>query len=159
MLENEAFKIKLNQQLSMLLEFDTGTVMNVIYNALVSWVHRTYKDVPEYNAAYDKFIKLTRDAIRQISYPRQPEKKLGRNGLPKQIEVKTHKGVISELSAMLTRMPTEEAMIFLSVLTGAWCLSCPKENARQYFDNEEISDVDLANNLFSWLLRPFDFFN
>ena len=159
MFEDEIFKTKLTQQLTILLEFDTGTVMNVIYNTLVSWVHRTYKDVPEYKVAYDKFIKRTHDVIRQNNYSRTLENKFWHNTRPKQIEVKTHKDLISELLTILIQMPTEEAIIFLSELTGAWCLSCPKESARQYFDNEKISDVDLAGNLFSWLLRPFDYFN
>ena len=159
MLEDEIFKTKLNQQLNILLEFDTGTVMNVIYNTLVFWVHRTYKDMTEHKVAYDKFIKRTRDVIRQNNYSRTVENELWRNTQSKHIEVKTHKDVISELLAILIQMPTEAAIIFLSELTGAWCLSCSKESARQYFDNEKISDVDLAGNLFSWLLRPFDYFN
>ena len=159
MIENEISKTKLNQQLNILLAFDTGTVMNVIFNALVSWVHQTYEDVHEYEVAYNKFIGYTRIVISQSHYSRIPGKKSWLDKLTKQFEVKTHKDVISELLAILIQMPSETAIPFLSELTGAWCLSCPKEGAREYFDNEEISDVDLADNLFTWLLRPFDYFN
>jgi hypothetical protein len=67
--------------------------------------------------------------------------------------------VISELLAVQFQMPTNDGMIFLSELTGAWYLSCPREGVRNYFDNDKISDVDLAYHLFGWLLRPFDYFH
>jgi len=159
MLDEKTFAVKLNQHLNSMLKLDVDTVFNVIYNALVSWVHKTYKDVHEYNIAYDKYIKYTRDAIRQNHYYRSVDKTQWFDNLFQYEKAVKHKNIIDQLVSALHQMPPEVALKFLSELTSAWCLSCSREKAKQYIDNENISDVDLADTLFTWLLRPFDFFN
>ncbi|MEP7134777.1 MAG: hypothetical protein ABI904_07565 [Chloroflexota bacterium] len=158
MMEDKTFATELDQHLNSLLKLDVDTVFNVIYNALVSWVHKTNKDVGEYQVAYDKYIGLTRVAIRRNNYPRSPNKTHWSGTSSKQIQPKNWNAVIADLVNALIQMPSKTAIIFLSELTGAWCLSCSRESAKQYIYDENISDVDLADTLFSWLLRPFDYF-
>jgi len=159
MTKEDNSNLKLNQHLNSLLKFDVDTVFNIIYNTLVKWVHQTYKDVPEYEIAYDKFIKLTRAAISLNQYDRYPNK----TNLPEIFlqyrTVKDANDEIDYLLSSLNQMSTKTGITFLSELTAAWCLACPRETVKHYIDNESVSDIDLANTLFSWLLRPFDYFS
>jgi hypothetical protein len=146
---------QLNQHLNSLLVLDANTVMLTIYNTLVSWVHRTYKDAGEYQTAYDKFINQTYSVIAHES----PSYFRGKVSSFNHIKAKDPQELSTELSSFLDQLPPEKAIEFLSQLTGAWCLACPKEKVRQYYQDENISDIKLAETLFSWLLRPFDFFH
>jgi hypothetical protein len=157
MSEDDIFTTQLDQHLNSILELNVDTVFFAIYNTVVEWVHQNYKDVHEYQVAYDKFIKLTRAAIRRNHYHQSPNKTdpssyAIRYTNPNSRDVTVH------LLSVINQMSPETAMSFLSELTAAWCLSCPRENAGEYIKDETISDVDFANGLFSWLLRPFDFF-
>jgi hypothetical protein len=145
---------ELNQHLNSLLVLDANTVMLTIYNTLVSWVHGTYKDTNEYQTAYDKFVSDTRKVIHRepFSHSRDKVQSLS-HGAAKHPEE-----TASELASHLDQLPPENAIEFLSELTGAWCLSCPKEKVRQYYKDENISHIELAETLFSSLLRPFEFF-
>ncbi len=127
--------------------------MLTIYNTLVSWGHRTYQNVDEYQTAYDKFISQTHVVIHRE--PRYHPR--GKVQSFEHREAKQPEQIASELSSLLDQLLRENALEFLSELSGAWCLSCPKEKARQYYKNENISDIELAETLFWWLLRPFDF--
>lgn len=159
MLDEKTFETKLNQHLVSLLALDISTVFNVIYNSLVTWVHKTYKDAHEYNIVYDKYIEYTRNAIRQNRFQRSSDKiKWPENPFQYKKAVK-HKNTIDQLVRTLEQMPPENALIFLSELTSAWCFSVSREKARQYIHNENMSNADLADVLFTWLLQPFDFFN
>ena len=146
---------QLTQHLNSLLGLNPAAVMITIYNTLVSWVHRTYKDASEDQPAYDKFINQTYTVIHRepLSHSRDQVQSFNH------IEVKDHQEIATELSSLLDQLPPENAMEFLSELTGAWCLLCPKESVRQYYKDEAISDIKLAETLLLWLLRPFDFFH
>ena len=150
---------KLNQHLNSLLKFDVDTVFNIIYNTLVKWVHKTYKDKLEYKIAYDNYIEFTRAAIRRIQQIRYSFKTNQSEAFLQHTTAKDANDEIDYLLHSLHQMSTESAITFLSELTATWCLSCPREIAKQYMDDETVSDVDLADTLFSWLLRPFDYFS
>lgn len=145
---------ELEQHLNSLLVVDANPVMLTIYNTLVTWVQRTYADRSEYQTIYDKFIGNTREAIhREPSYrSRDNFQSL------KHREVKRSEEIASDLSSLLNHLSPENAIKFLSELTGAWCLSYPKEKVKQYYKDENISDVDLAETLFLLIIRPFDYF-
>ena len=159
MIDEKTFGAKIDQHLASLLALDVNTVFNVIYNSLVSWVHETYKDVHEYNIAYDKYIEYTRVAIHQSRYQRSTDKINWLESLFQYKKAVQHKNTIDQLVLTLGQMPPEIALIFLSELTSAWCLSVSREKAKHYIHNKDMSDVELADTLFTWLLRPFDFFN
>jgi|SRR5688500_341345 hypothetical protein len=146
---------QLNQLLNSSLVLDAGTVMLTIYNTLVSWVHRTYKNAGEYQIAYDKFINQTYTVIHREPLYHSRDKVPSFN----HIETKDSQEIAAELSSLLDQLPPENAIEFLSELTGAWCLSCPKEKVSQYYQDENISDIKLAETLLLWLLRPFDYFH
>ncbi len=146
---------QLYQYLYSLLVLDANTVMLTIYNTLVSWVHRNYKDAGEYQTAYDKFINQTYTVIHREPLYHSRDKVPSFN----HIETKASQEIAAELSSLLDQLPPENAIEFLSELTGAWCLLCPKEKVSQYYKDENISDIKLAETLFLWLLRPFDFFH
>jgi len=142
---------KLNQHLNSLLKFDVDTVFNIIYNTLVKWVHKNYKDISEYQIAYDKYIELTRAAIRKNQYSRYSDKA---NWLEAFLQLRITKDANDEIDYLLSslrQMSTETAVTFFSELTAAWCLSCSRETAKHYIVHETISDVDLADTLLSWL--------
>src|SRR5262245_42707788 len=145
---------QLNQHLNSLLVLEPNTVMLTIYNTLVSWGHRAYQNEVEYQTAYDKFIRQTHVVIY-----REPRYYL-RDKVPsfEVSEAKQPEQIASELSSLLDQLARENALEFLSELLGAWCHTCPKEKARKYYKNENISDIELAETLFWWSLRPFDFF-
>jgi hypothetical protein len=158
MTEDNISVLKLNQHLSSLLKLDVDTAFNVIYNSVVKWVHQIYNDRHEYQIIYDKYMELTRNVIRQNQYDRYADKTNWLETFPQLRITKDANDEIDYLLSSLNQMPTETVVAFLSELTAAWCLSCPRETAKQYLDDVTVSDVDLANTLFSWLLRPFDFF-
>ena len=135
------------------------TLFNIIYNTLVKWVHKTYKDKLEYKIAYDNYIEFTRAAIRRIQQIRYSFKTNQSEAFLQHTTAKDANDEIDYLLHSLHQMSTESAITFLSELTATWCLSCPREIAKQYMDDETVSDVDLADTLFSWLLRPFDYFS
>ena len=144
---------QLDPYLNSLLALDANTVMLTLYNTLVSWVHRTYQNVDEYQTAYDQFIRQTHLVIHRETFRQRDKVQLFEYRGAKQPEQ-----IASELSALLDQLPRENGLEFLSELLGAWCLTCPKEKARKYYKNENISDIELAETLFWWSLRPFDFF-
>ena len=146
---------QLNQQLISLLELDANAVILTLYNTLVSWAHKSFKDAGEYQTAYDKFISQTDLVIHREPFHHSRDKVQSFS----QKEANDPQDIAAELSSLLDQLPPENAIEFLSELTGAWCLSCPKEKVRQYYEDENISDIKLAETLFSWLLRPFDFFH
>ena len=155
-MSNERMSIEqLTPHLNSLLVLNPDAVMSIIDNTLVSWVHRSYKDASEYQPAYDKFINQTYAVILRepLSHSRDEVQSINH------VEAKDPQEIVTELSSLLDQLPPENAIEFLSELTGAWCLSCPKEKVRQYYEDENISDIKLAETLFLWLLRPFDFFH
>ena len=149
---------KLNQHLGSLFKLDVDTVFNIIYNTVVKWVHQNYKDRHEYQIAYDKYMELTRAAIRRNQYDRYPDKTNWLEIFSQYRIAKNANDEIDYLLDSLNQMPAETAMTFLVELTAIWCLSCSRESVKSYIEDETVSDVDLADTLFSWLLRPFDFF-
>jgi len=117
--------------------------------------------VDDYKVEYDKFFQKVRKMIhgKQLSgsfyKTNRYEGGSKFRALKRQI---SDDDIQKWLLSILNQMPKECAFDFLAELTAAWCLFSPKELVAEYHDDESISDVELADWLFSWVLRPFDFF-
>jgi hypothetical protein len=148
MLDKKFSSKQLNQCLNSLLVLGSNTATSTIYNVLVSWVQRTYKNKEEYEGAYNKFLSQTDLVIhREPGYSSWGEVQLRDQ---KEIDPQY---VATELSALLDQFSTENALEFLSELTGTCFLRLAREDKERSLQDEKYSVMQEAEGLFSWLSR------